>query len=129
LGKVTAVLDQAIRYLAARVEPLNFAGNTAISERRSGVSPAANRRAASGIVPDMAHRGVGIRVDRVQPESGAEAAGLKKGDTLLVIAGVKTPDLQALADALRSLHPGQTVDVEFARDGAIFHSMLLLGER
>jgi len=34
-----------------------------------------------------------------------------------------------LADAIRDLQPGQTVNVEFARDAAVLSSTLRLGER
>jgi hypothetical protein len=37
--------------------------------------------------------------------------------------------LRALADALRDVAPGQTVEVEFARDATILKSTLRLGER
>ena len=77
----------------------------------------------------MTHQGEGVRVSSVQPGSGAETAGLRPGDRLLVLGGVKTPNLRALADALKDLQPGQTVDVEFARDAAILGSALVLGER
>jgi S1-C subfamily serine protease len=77
----------------------------------------------------MTHQGEGVRVGSVQPGSGAENAGLKPGDRLLVLGGIKTSNLRALADALKDLQPGQTVDVEFARDAAILSSTLVLGER
>ena len=48
---------------------------------------------------------------------------------LLVLGGTKTPNLRALADALRDLQPGQTVEVEFAREVATLRSTLRLGER
>jgi S1-C subfamily serine protease len=70
-----------------------------------------------------------VRVGSVQPGSGAENAGLKAGDRLLALGGVKTSDLRSLADALKDLRPGQTVDVEFARDAAVLSGTLLLGER
>jgi S1-C subfamily serine protease len=47
----------------------------------------------------------------------------------LVLGGVKTSNLRALADALKDLQPGQTVDVEFARDAVILSGRLRLGER
>jgi S1-C subfamily serine protease len=87
------------------------------------------RRAATGIVPDMTDQGEGVRVGGVQPGSGAENAGIKPGDRLLALGGVKTSNLRALADALRGLAPGQTVDVEFARDAATLNGKLRLGER
>ena len=77
----------------------------------------------------MTYQGDGVRVSSVQPGSGAEQAGIKAGDRLLVLGGAKTPNLRALADALRDLQPGQTVDIEFAREVAILRGMLRLGER
>jgi S1-C subfamily serine protease len=77
----------------------------------------------------MAYQGEGVRVGSIQPGSGAENAGLKAGDRLMVLAGVKISNLRALADALMGLQPGQTVEVEFVRDAAIMRTTLLLGER
>jgi hypothetical protein len=129
LGKVAAILKEAADYLAARTEPLSFSGSAPAAQPRGSPAPTATRRVATGIVPDMTDQGEGVRVGNVQPGSGAERAGLKPGDRLLVLGGVKTSNLRALADALRDLQPGQTVDVEFARDAAILNSTLLLGER
>src|SRR5712671_6488149 len=129
LGKVAAVLKEAADYLAARPEPLNFLGSAPAAQSPDPATPTAARRASTGIVPDMTYQGEGVRVGSVQPGSGAESAGLKPGDRLLVLAGTKTPNLRAMADALRDLQPGQTVPVEFARDAATLRSTLLLGER
>src|SRR5499427_3977655 len=129
MGKVAAILKEAVDYLAARAEPLNFSGSVAAAQPRAPATPTATRRVATGIVPDMTHQGEGVRVGSVQPGSGAETAGLRPGDRLLGLGGVKTSSLRALADALRDLSPGQTVDVEFARDSAILSSRLVLGER
>jgi aminopeptidase N len=127
LAKVAAILKEAVDYLAARAEPLNFSGTTPAAQPRSPGTQ--TRRVATGIVPDMTHQGEGVRVSSVQPGSGAENAGLKSGDRLLVLGGVKISNLRALADALKDLKPGQTVDIEFARDAAILSATLLLGER
>jgi len=129
LSKVAAILKEAADYLAARTEPLNFSGTAAAAQPRTPALPATTRRVATGIVPDMTAQGEGVRVGSVQPGSGADNAGLKPGDRLLVLGGVKTSNLRALADALKDLRPGQTVDVEFARDATILSSKLILGER
>jgi aminopeptidase N len=129
LGKVAAILKEAVDYLAARAEPLAFSGSVAAAQPRGPAAPTTTRRVATGIVPDMTHQGEGVRVGSVQPGSGAESAGLKPGDRLLVLGGVKTSNLKALADALKDLAPGQTVDVEFARDAAVLSGTLRLGER
>jgi S1-C subfamily serine protease len=129
MGKVAAVLKEAVEYLAARIEPLTFSGNAPAAQSRGGAAPTTARRAATGIVPDMTDQGEGVRVGSVRPGSGAEHAGLKPGDRLLALGGVKTSNLRALADALKDLQPGQTVDVEFARGAATLSSTLVLGER
>jgi hypothetical protein len=129
LGKVAAVLKEAADYLAARTEPLNFSGSAPATLSRGPAAPTTTRRVATGIVPDMTHQGEGVRVSSVQPGSGADNAGLKPGDRLLVLGGVKTSSLRALADALKDLQPGQTVNVEFARNAAILSGTLVLGER
>jgi C-terminal processing protease CtpA/Prc len=129
LGKVAAILKEATDYLAARTEPLAFSGSVAAAQPRAPAAPTTTRRAATGIVPDMTHQGEGVRVGSVQPGSGAETAGLKPGDRLLALGGAKTSNLRALADALKDLAPGQTVDVEFSRDATILSGTLRLGER
>ena len=128
LGKVAAILREAADYLAARAEPLNFSGNVAAAQPRPQAA-ITQRRAATGIVPDMTDQGEGVRVGSVQPGSGAESAGIKAGDRLLALGGVKTANLRALADALKDLAPGQTVEVEFARNAETLRSTLRLGER
>src|SRR5882672_9586653 len=101
LGKVAAILKEAVDYLAARTEPLNFSGTAPAAQSRGPAAPTTTRRVATGIVPDMTHQGEGVRVGSVQPGSGAENAGLKPGDRLLVLGGVKTSDMRALADAIK----------------------------
>jgi len=122
-------LKEAVDYLAVRPEPLTFTGSGAAAQQPAGRAPGAPRRVATGIVPDMTYQGEGVRVSSVQPGSGAEQAGIKAGDRLLVLGGAKTPNLRALADALRDLQPGQTVDIEFAREVATLRGTLRLGER
>ena len=128
LGKVAAILKEAVDYLAARAEPLNFSGGAPAAQARPA-APTTARRVATGIVPDMTDQGEGVRIGSVQPGSGADNAGLKPGDRLLMLGGAKISNLRALADALKDLAPGQTVDIEFARDAAISSGTLLLGER
>jgi aminopeptidase N len=129
MAKVATILKEAVDYLAERAEPLNFSGNVAAAQPRGPAAPTGPRRAATGIVPDMTDQGEGVRVGSVQQGSGAEHAGLKAGDRLLALGGVKTSNLRALADALRDLAPGQAVDVEFARNTAVLSGRLVLGER
>lgn len=132
--KVAAILKEAVDYLAVRPEPLHFAGRPAANPSAIPVPAAAPstppaRRAATGIVPDMAFEGEGVRVGSVQPGSGAEKAGLQAGDRLLALGGTKTPNLRAMSEALKQVHPGETVAIEYARESATLTGKLVLGER
>jgi Zn-dependent M28 family amino/carboxypeptidase len=132
LVTVATALKEATDYLASRPDPLHYTGS-AIAGSASALAPApapaTPRRAATGIIPDMTYEGVGVRAAGIASGSGAEKAGLQAGDHLLSIAGTRTPDLKALAEALRDLHPGETVEVEFARDTHTQRAQLTLGER
>jgi len=68
-------------------------------------------------------RADGVEVKGVSPAGPAEAAGLKPGDVLTAVDGTrlgKTSDRTAgrqLVEYLRSVQPGQTVKVDYLRDG------------
>jgi hypothetical protein len=125
LVTVATALKEAADYLASRPDPLHYTGS-AVAMRSAVAGP---RRAATGIVPDMTYQGLGVRAASITAGSGAEQAGLRAGDQLLSIAGNRTPDLKALAEALKQLHPGEVVEVEFARDEQAQKARLTLGER
>ena len=130
LAKVAAVLKEASDYLAQRPERLAYTGSQAAA---AGPAPAASgprqTRAATGLVPDMNYQGEGVRVANVQPGSGAEKAGVRAGDVLLAIGANKTPNLKGLSEALKLLKPGETVAIEYVREGSQLSGELLLGER
>src|SRR5205814_4095356 len=85
MGKVAAVLKEAVDYLSARAEPLNYTGSATAAQSRgpAATTTGPTRRVATGIVPDMTFQGEGVRVGSVQPGSGADNAGLREGDRLL----------------------------------------------
>src|SRR5262249_23767036 len=86
MGKVSAVLKEAADYLSARAEPMNYTGSAVAAQPRAPAAAGAapTRRVATGIVPDMAFQGEGVRVGSVAAGSGAANAGLREGDRLLV---------------------------------------------
>ena len=127
LGKVAAVLKEAADYLAARPQPLNFTGNAPAAG--GPPAPGTPRRVATGIVPDMTYQGEGVLVASVQPGSGARKPASYRVTGSWCSPASRRPNLRALADALRDLRPGQTVDVEFVRDATLHSSKLVLGER
>ena len=59
-----------------------------------------------GSIPNMAGDGGGILLDGATTGSPAEKAGLKAGDRLLSIGGVRMEDLRSMVEVLRAAQPG-----------------------
>lgn len=59
----------------------------------------------------------GILVDGTIENSGAEAAGLKKGDIITAINGEKVNTNEALIEAIQTQNAGDEVQVTYLRDG------------
>jgi S1-C subfamily serine protease len=65
----------------------------------------------------------------VRPESPAEKAGLKAGDSIIRFAGVTIRTLEDLVFALRSKRAGDQVEVIYLRDGQTHQAQAMLGSR
>ena len=59
----------------------------------------------------------GLRITSVTPGSGAESAGLRAGDVITVMDGYRVVDFQDLVIIVQKLEVGDTVKIEFIRDG------------
>ncbi len=59
----------------------------------------------------------GVYITRVTPESGADDAGLKRGDVIIGINGVKTKTLPEMQEQVGRYRPGNTIAVEYYRNG------------
>jgi uncharacterized Zn-binding protein involved in type VI secretion len=127
LAKVATFVKEGIVYLAERPEPLTntirpasgalAAPASAPAQPAAGGQPGTARRVSFGTVPDFAFEGPGVRVSGLVPDSPAAKAGIKEGDTLLTIDGKPIANLQGFSDVLRTLGPGQTVQVVISRGG------------
>jgi aminopeptidase N len=114
LAKVAAVARETIDYLASGEARLTRAGKQPAA---GGAPEKQARRAALGTVPDFAYAGEGVRLSGVNPGSPAETAGLREGDIVTAINDRAVKSLKEYADALRSLAPGDAVQIRFLRDG------------
>ncbi|MSO98337.1 MAG: M20/M25/M40 family metallo-hydrolase [Rhodospirillaceae bacterium] len=131
LVKVVATLKEVAEYLASRPEPMAYTGPNAAVVAATAPPPtgSALRRVATGLVPDMAYQGQGVRAASVTGKSGAALAGLREGDVVVSMAGQKIDDLKGLSEALKTFVPVQVIDVVFIRDGKTQTASLRLGER
>ena len=99
----------------------------------NGVTSRTNRRVMAGIISADAREisaeggavlGVtlketkkGLTVEEVSKDSGAEKAGMKKGDILITIAGKPLKEIAALGKLLAKMKSGTDVNVTLLRDG------------
>lgn len=85
------------------------------------------------LTPEMAEKfglkeAEGALVADISPDSPAEKAGIKRGDVILKVDGVETPDIKTLQQTIRSHRPGDVVDVEIWRDGKVITLKVTLAE-
>jgi membrane protease YdiL (CAAX protease family) len=71
----------------------------------------------------------GLFVTKVTPGSGAEAAGIRPGDVLYCVNGWGVQNAQHVRAAVHDKKPGETVTVEFIRDGQVHQTEVLLHAR
>ena len=70
----------------------------------------------------------GARITGVIEGSGAEAAGLMKGDVITAIGGSDVEDFNDLVEAVDAHQPGESVEVAYWRDGKKDKVKATLGE-
>lgn len=71
-----------------------------------------------GVMPDFAGTGEeGLRIDGVTKEGPADKGGMKKGDVIVAMNGMKVGNIYEYMSRLQKLKPGMTVNVEILRDG------------
>jgi hypothetical protein len=99
----------------SRVLPLTF--------RESGKKESAGRsgrklKVTLGIMPDFAGtEKSGLRIDGVTKEGPADKGGMKKGDIIVAINGMKVGNIYEYMSRLQKLKHGMTVNVEVVREG------------
>lgn len=88
------------------------------SEYQAYLDRQTNTYVGIGITIERAEDGEGFRITKVEPGSGAEAAGIKAGDLLIAVEGKKVKELgfDAAAEMIRG-DEGTKVNVTVLRDG------------
>ncbi|MDT8286292.1 MAG: M20/M25/M40 family metallo-hydrolase [Elusimicrobiales bacterium] len=88
--------------------PAASAGDT----MRHGVpvppAPAGTRKVSTGLVPDFAYRGEGVRAADITPGSPLAAAGVKPGAVVKAVGGKPVGGLREYSRAISDFRPGDT---------------------
>ena len=100
-----------------------LAGDAAFITRPAGAAPAGSaaagpRRASTGLVPDFAFAGEGVRAQDITPGSPLDKAGLKPGDVIIELEGRPVKDLRSYSEELKKFSPGQKIRVTYLSGGA-----------
>ncbi|MEM9645539.1 MAG: PDZ domain-containing protein [Planctomycetota bacterium] len=61
----------------------------------------------------------GASISFIQPGSGAELAGIEKGDQIVAVNGLQQNDPRQVKDELHKQFPGETVRLTIVRDGSM----------
>lgn len=87
--------------------------------------PAAWRTSLGATTPETP---TGLVVKDVAPEAFADRCGMREGDILLTLAGVRVLDTAQLWTVLAMLAPGDLAAATWVRDGAVLESESILGD-
>ena len=102
-----------IEYLAGREQPMTIR----LAGRESSTSNGDDRKVSLGSIPDFTYQGEGYRLDGVVPGSPAAQSGLAKSDIIVAINGVTIHGIRDISKLLKTLKPGQTINIRYLRDG------------
>lgn len=82
-----------------------------------------------GVIADQTYKGEGVRINEVQRDSGALAAGLKRGDVIMKVRDRSISGLLELKNALVGIPPGTVVPMVIRIDGQDEKVDVLLSNR
>lgn len=68
----------------------------------------------------------GVLITKVSPGSGAYEAGLRKGDVIIRINGVKTRTMSEMQEQVGRFRPGNRINVEYVRNGQRHEATVML---
>ncbi len=86
-------------------------------------------RAFIGTIPDFSADVEGVQLSGVVPGSPAEKAGLDVGDIIILVNGMNVDGLESYTAILRTIKPGDRVDMHIMRDGIEIKVSMIAAER
>ncbi len=102
INEAKPVVDQLLKYGYVKGRPLIGISGAEISQA----------------LAEQNNLPVGIYISSVTPGSGAEKAGVKRGDVLVSMGGKKVTTMKELDDAKKAYKPGDSVNIAVVRNGS-----------
>lgn len=110
-------MEKIKSYILNIVKDLDSAGKLAFRKTKNESEEVPAFKVALGVVPDYLYSGEGMRIDGVSEDKAAQKAGMQKGDTVIKLGELDTPDMMSYMKALATFNEGETTVVTFLRDG------------
>ncbi len=131
LVKVATVSREVLEYLAEREMPMVFTGKMRSGKQTTAQmdKKSAERKAATGLMPDFVYSGEGVRIAGVSDDSPAAKAGLVKGDVITAFDGKQVQNLMDYSNYLKEHQAGDIVKLTIERNGEKKEVNITLSER
>jgi hypothetical protein len=126
--KIASFTREAVAYLAERENPMTFTGSTQPAQKPAG-PPTGGRKVGTGVMPDFAFQGQGVKAGSIAPDSPAARAGIQAGDVIIRLGDETIADLRGYSNALKNYQPGDKTTIIFTRDGKEIKSKITLQAR
>jgi len=104
-------------YIFNLISNLNDNGKLAFTKTKNESEESPRFKVGLGVIPDYMYDGKGMRVDGVSEGKPAITAGIKKGDIVVELGGVKVTDMMSYMKALSVFKKGDKTTVVFTRKG------------
>lgn len=125
IERISELVGAVARELAASKESIVFTKPNEPERKEVGNSP----RAYLGSIPEYGDYNDGVHISGTTPGSPADKAGLKGGDVITRLGTIAIANIYDLTHALESYKAGETIEVEFVRQGEKKVISLTLGSR
>lgn len=135
LLKVNSTNMRPIRFSSRPVAPGTFLlspdrDGSVIAMGTYSVTPRstlAGKQAFLGVKPETT--ATGVRVTEVDPGNASYEAGLANGDVIIRLGGKRITDVSSLVNSIRDHRPGDSVEIEFIRNGQAAKTNAVLAAR
>ncbi|MGB0788848.1 MAG: M20/M25/M40 family metallo-hydrolase [Marinirhabdus sp.] len=111
-------MEKITGYIKSIITDLDDNGKLPFRKTKNDSEEVPRFKVGLGVVPDYLFTGEGMRIDGVSEDKPAQRAGIKKGDIVIKLGEIETPDMMQYMKALATFEEGQTTTVTLLRDGA-----------